>query len=150
MRFGTYENFLGDIYLSTETGFKEVPKYPHLPFQWVLERIVPVPHINEHELTTKVSYEPIWGFNNLPNRTTPNWETIKLICDTLLENIARGRSAIRKYKESLEETNTKEGQLARRELIKKEMFDGESDSASTALHLKTGIVVPESYKGEVQ
>lgn len=145
MREEVYEKYAGNIYLGTQFGVHEVPKYAYMPYQWVLEHLIPIPQINQDELLgLKLSYEPIWGFNNLHNRTTPPWETVKLIVDTLLDTISKGRTMIRKYKESLEETNTKEGIAARQEALKKELFDGESDRASMALHLKRGVFIDSS------
>jgi hypothetical protein len=43
-RFGTYDvYYMGHIFLRQETGELEVPKYPHFPDCWVLEKFIYAP-----------------------------------------------------------------------------------------------------------
>lgn len=65
---------------------KEVKKYPWIHHKYVLERIVPVPEINVVELGVKLSYEPIWVFeDNQGNALPPIWDACKLLIETLLD-----------------------------------------------------------------
>lgn len=60
-RFGTYDVYAGHIYIRTETGLTEVPKYPHFPNCYVLEHFVFAP-IREVPETANGHYEIIYPF----------------------------------------------------------------------------------------
>src|SRR5262245_39378534 len=85
-RYGTYEkhdshgNWIGQY-----TGFQEVPKYrQYIREKWVLERCMPVPLPNAHELTTKTTYEPVWVFQDKDkNALPPNWEVTLIVIETI-------------------------------------------------------------------
>src|SRR5438132_917466 len=54
---------------------KLLPKYKQwIREKYVLERLVIVPDINSNEVSTKVSYEPIWTFQDKnENYLPPKW-----------------------------------------------------------------------------
>lgn len=60
-RHGTYEVFQGHIYIRTETGTIEVPKYPHFPNCYLLENFVFAP-IAEIPESKNGHYESIYAF----------------------------------------------------------------------------------------
>jgi hypothetical protein len=142
--FGTYDIFEKGIYLRTETGFKKIHKYWYMRDQYIVERLMGVPVVNTKDLLVKASYEPIWGFR-LPKSHIPPWEAIKLVVDTLINTMHKARSMVEKYKEDPINLNTKEAIEARVEKAKEEIFGGESDTASMALHRKEGVVVPHTF-----
>lgn len=63
-RHGTYEIFYGDIFVRTEVGLKEVPKYSYISERWVLEMWVPYENVEIPETVGKGSYEPFWVFQD--------------------------------------------------------------------------------------
>jgi hypothetical protein len=118
----------------------EVKKYSYLKDFWVLERLVVVPDINARELpTSKLSYEPVWGYrDSLDRPIPPTWESTKFVVDTLYA--ALGKKSMAKYVE-----NT--GPEVREQRITKlheELFGNETE-ITDALTYKEGIVVPSNY-----
>lgn len=86
-RKGTYTDITpAGLYLRTVTEVRYVPKYKQwIDKKYVLERLVVVPEINAEALpTSKVSYEPIWTFEDKDgNYLPPKWEAAKFIIDTV-------------------------------------------------------------------
>ncbi len=86
-RRGTYTDYSpGGIYLRTVTEVRLVPKYRQwIQRKYVLERLVVVPDFQQDDLpTAKVSYEPIWVFEDKNgNYLPPKWEASKFIIDTI-------------------------------------------------------------------
>src|SRR5262245_53185031 len=83
-RFDTFvdRNTAGNV-LREFRGIRLVPKYPFMPHQYVLERLLPVPEQNALELTTTTSYEPVWGFTDQHgNPLPPRWEAIEFVIKT--------------------------------------------------------------------
>lgn len=143
-RLGTYTDFTpSGIFIREVTEVREVPKYQWIKGRWVLERLVVVPDVNMIELpTTKLSYEPLWIFENQTgDYLPPRWDACKLIIDTMYA--ALGKSSLRKYIDSEAET-TKEGRDAKIQKLQEELFGNETP-ATDALAYKTGVVVPHSY-----
>ena len=126
---------------------REVKKYPYMEHLYVLERLVLVPDVNKEELAgLKMSYEPIWAYcyeDRTPVR--PYWEATKFIVDTLYA--AMGKTSLRKYVESEEESDTPEGRELRCDKIRDEIFGNETDTGDALAH-KQGIVVPRNYTKE--
>lgn len=60
VRIGTFERFMGDLFLGRDFGAQEVPKYDYVPDgYWILEEIA----FNDNpELPVKITYEPRWIF----------------------------------------------------------------------------------------
>lgn len=141
-RFGTFDIVSeAGVYLKTITDFMKVRKYQHMPFQWVLEKLMPVPEVNLGELTTKTTYEPIWGYNNIYGRNLPPWGHIRTTCDTLMETVRLAKSGLKKYHEGIEDLNTKEGIQHRVDEIKKKL-DENTSPLLDSLSWGEGVSVP--------
>jgi hypothetical protein len=86
-RLGTYDDITpAGLYLRTVTEVRWVPKYRQwIQKKYVLERLVVVPEQNMPELpATKMSYEPIWVFEDKDgNYLPPKWEAAKFVIDTI-------------------------------------------------------------------
>lgn len=113
----------------TDEGFKllqpEVrllPKYKQfIREKYILERIVPV--VGETDLTTKVSYEPAWVFqDNKGNYLPPFYDGCKLIIESLMEKI--GYVGHAKYKDP---NVSKEDRLAQIQKVEAELFGNETE-----------------------
>jgi len=147
-RLGTYEDYTkAGIYIRTVTEVREVPKYQWIVGRWVLERLVVIPEVNMPELPmTKLSYEPLWVFENQSgDYLPPRIDAAKIIIDTMYA--ALGKSSMRKYVDD-EANTTKEGRDIKIQKLQEELFGNETP-ATDALVYKTGVVVPNSY-GEVK
>lgn len=142
VRFGTYEKVTeSGIYLGTEEGFKYVPKYNYLPHQFVLERATGVPE-GTKELTTKISYEPMWGFGEL--REIP-WPRIKVIVDVIVEFTYRGKRPA-KYTDLGLDSNSLEAKRERVNELRQALF-GDDHSIVDALRYREGVVMSDNVKG---
>lgn len=125
---------------------RTVPKYRQwIKERYVLERLVAVPEVNQSELpTVKMSYEPIWVFNDkFGNYIPPRIDAAKFIVDCLYA--ALGKKSLAKYKdeEALEEMADREGTKKRRtDKLMEELFGNET-ATTDALAYKTGVVVPQ-------
>ncbi len=149
-RYGTYDDFVPGtkIWLRQVTEVREVHKYKQWIHQkYILERMVVVPDINEHELPdTKVSYEVIWVFEDrnggyLP----PRFDAAKFIIDTIYAAQYSNHS-IAKYKdpESTQE-NALQAKKERIDGIVEELFGDESGLLGTTITGES-IIVPNNYK----
>jgi hypothetical protein len=131
------------LYLRTEEGVREVPKYPFIkPPKWILERLVPVNTDAELKLTKKTSYEPLWVFGKKGNpqgeAIEPSWEAIEFIISLL----QKGPGVPQKIRpETMEE---KEKRIS---LLEQELF-GDTSEVADALYYKEGITVPTNYSKE--
>lgn len=108
-----------------------VPKYAYIKARFILERIVPIPNIDSPEmLDKKLSYEPIWVFENAKNEAlAPNWEVTNILIRTLLDqNLYRNGP----YKIAEGEGNTTEELEYRAEKMEELLF-GDESAISTAL-----------------
>jgi hypothetical protein len=104
---------------------REVKKYPWIQGKYVLERLVPVPASNAGDLTTKLSYEPIWVFednNGFP--LPPIWDACKLLIETLLDQTLYKKGP---YKIAEGEGNTTEEIEARVEKLEKILYGNETE-----------------------
>lgn len=77
---------------------REVKKYQHIkPDRYVLERLVPV--TGETDIVTKLSYEPVWTWEDRHgNYLPPYWDACKFLIDGILEKQANPKSHA-KYKD---------------------------------------------------
>jgi len=86
-RFGTFNEYYGDIFLRSHTGVKGVPKYDWLPDRWVLEKLTPV---SNPELLVKVSYEPVFVLQSAKGEFLPlNYDVIVIVINALENPIRR-------------------------------------------------------------
>lgn len=153
-RLGTYEDSTpGGIYLRTVTEVREVPKYRQwIVKKYVLERMVVVPDVDKDSLpTSKVSYEPIWVFEDKHgNYLPPRHDAAKFIVDTIYASQYGPKThGLHKY---VDEESSQEAALDYKERridkIQEELFGDQSSFAGTT---KTGetIIVPQSYEKKV-
>lgn len=65
-RLATKNNYLGEIFLSEETGIFELPKYDYLEADrvWILERIIGNQHSDVYD--GSYIYEPLYAYNIFP------------------------------------------------------------------------------------
>lgn len=136
-RFGTYDDFVPGtkIYLRTVTEWRLVPKYKQwIHNKYLLERLVIVPEQQQNELATKLSYEPIYVFEDKEgNPLPPKWEAIEFIIDSLYA--ALGKKSMRKY---VDPDPNREKSVAQ---IEQALF-GDETAITDALRNKTAVIVP--------
>jgi hypothetical protein len=114
--------YLNGIHLLTPV-MAEQPKY-WFKDRYVLERLVPVPVQNLSELTSKLSYEPIWVFeDNNQNALPPKWEVIVVLIRTLLDQMLYKKGP---YKIPEEEQNTIEAIEHRVDKLQEVLYGNES------------------------
>lgn len=148
MRLGTYDDFSdGGIFLRTITEVRKAPKYRQwIKEKYVLERLVVVPFINEHELPdSKVSYEPLWVFEDKKgNYLPPKFEAAKFIIDTIYatqyadHTLNRYKDPIQSHEDAVDAQNDRVKRIA-------EELYGDETNVSDALTRREGIIVPSNY-----
>lgn len=148
IRLGTYDDFTPHgIYIRTVTEVRNVPKYKQWIHQkYILERLVIVPEMNQEELpTSKMSYEPIWTFEDGQGKyLPPKWEAAKFIIDTIYSVQYSNHSLVR----YVDPDNSQEAQIEntrkRVDAIAEELFGEDSGLGG----LKTGesIIVPGNFE----
>jgi len=145
-RFGTYNDFTSEgIFIRTVTEWREVPKYRQwIQNKFVLEQLTAIPEINKDELGNKISYEPIWVFEDANGNALPaKWEAAKLVIDSLYAAM-HNESLGPKYVDPMINMTpeVREEELAR---LQTELFGNETDIGDALAH-KQAIVVPHNYK----
>lgn len=115
----------------------ELPKYR----QWiqkkhVLERLTVVPIINEQDLpSSKLSYEPIWVFEDAKGRALPPvWPMCKFVIDGIHDRMAQAGA----YTRHPDHNETKEELDARLKEIEAYLYQNETD-VGDALATKNAI-----------
>jgi len=118
----------------TDEGFqlltpvvREVKKYGYIKERYILERLIPVPP-SAVELTTKISYEPVWTFENMRTGEPlpPKWEVIQVFVTTVIENMVNAAPGFAKYKMPEELHNTREAIEERVKKMQELMFGNET------------------------
>lgn len=148
-RLGVYDDYSpGGIYLRTVKEVREVPKYRQwIQKKYVLERLVVVPEMNQEELpTAKVSYEPIWVFEDKDgNYLPPKWEAAKFIIDTVYA-AQYGNKNLRKYVDD-EDSQEKSLQLKQKRVDEiMEALWGDQAAHHDAVINKEAVGLTGSYK----
>jgi len=118
---------------------REMPKYQYIDSKYILERLTVVPAVNQDELTTKISYEPIYVYEDRKgNYLPPLWQVTKLVIDAL--NAAMGQGTLRHYTNP---EDTSEGamleKVRRVKEIEEGLFGNETD-ITDALYSRSGVV----------
>ncbi len=143
-RFGTWQEWAGDIFIREFTGIKEVPKYPYAAARWILERREG--HIPNPELPEQICYEPKWVFENEEGPVDPEWWAIEHIIHAI--NNPRKRS----LSDDIANKNLT-GSPANLEAEKVKIADAISEDLSdiqSALRFGEGVVKPvDTENGEV-
>ena len=148
-RYGTYDDITpSGIFLRQVTEVREVPKYKQwIHAKYVLERLVVVPEINQHELPEqKLSYEPLWVFEDAKgNYLPPKWEACEFIIHAVLA--ATGKGSLSRYNDP-EDSQEASLDLKKRRVdgIIEELYGDDSGLAGSTLEGGNAIVVPPNYK----
>jgi len=101
---------------------REIRKYSYIHNKYVLEKACQVPAGNR-ELTTKVSHEPIWTFEDkFGNALTPTWAAIEILIYTIHSSLHKKK--IEKEDEIM--LPTKEATEERIRIIENELFGNET------------------------
>lgn len=110
---------------------REVPKYRQwIHNKFVLERLVAVPSVNTNDLTTKVSYEPLFVFEDKDgNALPPRWEAAKFVIDNVMA--AQGNDNLTKYADKNEPIEVKEERINR---LQEELFGNETNTGDALAH----------------
>jgi hypothetical protein len=158
--YGTTEDFANyrvvwsdDQFEKRKTGFtseglqlltpvvRELPKYRQwVKDKYILERLTVVPELIETDLVEKLSYEPVWVFEDtMGNALRPVWGAIKFILDAVTQNTEH--SGYTKYAEKPESIEEKHERIKELQL---ELFGNETDLGDALAH-REGIVVPNGY-----
>ena len=144
MRHGTFNKITeGGLYLGQETGVREVPKYPYIKNKFVLEKLVPIGIITDGMLD-KVSYEPIWTFEDKFGEPLPvKWEAIEFIIHVMFK--AMGESKGVKYVDP-EISNPNEA-ADRVKRLYNDLYGNET-SIGDALRYRSGVFIPSKSDEE--
>lgn len=135
-----YEN---RIVTHTSEGFellhpevRFVPKYKqYIKDRYILERLTPV--VGETDLIEKISYEPVWTFQDKEGKYLPPWfEGCRFIIENILMNMA-----VKNYRAKYKDIMSKEQYLADMKSMEDELFGNET-AIGDHLAYGTGIVVP--------
>ncbi len=141
-----WTNYTNEGFELIHPEVRELPKYKQwVQNKYILEKLVVVPEVND--LTTKLSYEPLWVFETPDgNPVRPTWMGVKFIVQAVLNNIENAGN-YKKYKDPDEGLKTKE-QLEKKDdelkRLQEELFPNESD-VGDALAYREGISVPSNY-----
>jgi len=127
-----------------------VPKYKMMGIhsRYILERLVTVPVTQAHELTQKLSYEPMWTFQDkFGNAVAPVWEAIELIINTVYAAQGKKTGEVL-YHDEEKGMDKKELVIYHANRIKKiqdDLFGNETDTGD-ALAYREGVTVPSNYE----
>lgn len=111
----------------------ELPKYSYIRNRFILERIVPVPESAKKELLDrKLSYEPIWVFEDGNHEALPpDWDVINILVRTLLDQATYTHKPI---KQAEGEGNTLEEIEYRESKLREALFGNETDITDALSH----------------
>lgn len=105
-RHGTFEKWYGKIFISEETGIKEVKKYSWIKDRWILEV-----YLGNQKMINDIKlgdgYEPVWVFNKDNKYQKPWWPAVEYLCRRWTENIVTKQNRTeamdaKDYEENLE------------------------------------------------
>ena len=144
-----YTNYTKEGFFMSIPKVEEKPKYRHyIHHKYLLERLTAVPEFVETDLVEKLSYEPLWVFEDRHgNPLPPKWE----VCEIVIDQVHR--AAARAVGEKIEDPSKLEAdpkiaaevRLARIKRLEEEMFGNETD-VGDSLAVKEAIVVPGPQK----
>lgn len=121
---------------------REVPKYKQwLQEKYVLEKLTEVPVFQLHELTTELSYEPLWVFEDSKgNALYPRLDAALYIINNTIEAGRKGKF----YTKTIEDDSTPEAKAERVKKLMAELFGNETETTD-AMAYREAIVVPHPY-----
>lgn len=100
--------------------------------KWILERLVVVPEYQQEEIGVKLSYEPIWVFQDKDgNALPPRLDAALLIVNTLYA--ALGKKSLRNYVDE-QDGNSPEIKEARVQKLQEELFGNETEVGDALAH----------------
>lgn len=116
---------------------RELPKYrQYIRQRYILERLVPV--TQGSDLTTKISYEPAWVFQDrYQNYLPPFFEGCKYVIEAIYSQINK-QGTHAKYKDPNATIEDRQAAIEKMEL---ELFGNETDTTD-ALAYGSGVVNP--------
>lgn len=125
-----------ESFILTNPDVRLVKKYgQYIHNKWILEKLVEVPEILHDELLNKLSYEPLWVFEDgKGNPLPPVWGVIEIVIGTVMENAAKAVGA--KYTQP--GWSKEEAEVRLKEM--EEVLYGNETPVGDALAHKTGIV----------
>ncbi|SRR5712692_198068 len=113
---------------------REVRKYSYIHNKYVLEKACPVPSTNK-ELTTKLSMEPIWTFEDkFGHALMPTWAAIEILIYTIHSSLHKKK--IEKEDELM--LPTKEATEERIRIMEQELF-GDSSRIEDSLRYDSAV-----------
>ncbi len=138
---------------------REVRKYWHwIRHRYILERLVLVPEHQQVELAgVKISYEPLWTFENSQGALPPTEQACKFIVDTVLSHQAVAKAMItgnervdrpltRYADPDSSQEVAKENQKKRIDNIVEELFGDQSSLGGSTYVTKDSIIVPRNFE----
>ncbi len=125
----------------------EVPKYRQwVQGKYILERLIAIPEFVENDLTDKISYEPVWVFEDSKgNPLPPFWPAIVLIAEQVYSAAAKRVGAKYKDPEVFDKKDAPEAKRAKVEQLVEELFGNETDTGDALAH-GDGVIVPRNYE----
>ena len=138
----------------TDEGFqllipevRELPKYRQwIHNKYLLERLIGVPEFVETDLIEKLTYEPVWVFeDNQGHALPPKWEAIYLIINQVYSQASKYTGVKYKDPEAVDPKLAPEIKRAGIEALQLELFGNETDTGD-ALAYREGISVPSNYE----
>jgi len=135
-RYGTFEVYVGPLFLREETCLKEVPKYPYISGKHVLEELKYGDFPDQPFVTS--SYEPLWTFMDKDrNALAPVWDAVEIVVVSRLEGTRRAINSVkRNFKQ--EEAEMKERDIQDVETI---LFGG-TDGVHEMKNQRVNFVKP--------
>ena len=134
-------NFTDEGFQLLHPEVRLLPKYKQwVRSKFILERLVPIS--GETDLTTKVSYEPAWVFQDKSgNYLPPFFDGCKHVIESMFSAMGRSNTFV-KYKDNSTSPEERALELKR---VEDQLFGNETDIGDH-LAYKTGIVVPGNEK----
>lgn len=123
---------------------RELPKYRQwIHNKYVLEQLITVPEVNKEDLVEKITYEPLFVFEDKHgNPLPPKFEAAKFVIDSV--RAAMGKSSLGPKYVDPEIEAPKEVRAARINKLQDELFGNET-SVGDALAHDGAIVVPSNF-----
>ncbi len=130
--------------------FIEIKKYIWLNNKYILEGLKEVPEFQQGEFVNKLSYEPIWVFEDRKGTPVPPvWLAIETILESMRCAMEGNNGA--KYEDPIIAENDpkigKEVKEKRMQELQEALFPNESE-VGDALAYREAIVVPRNYTKE--
>lgn len=118
-----------------------LPKYRQThPHKFILERLVPI--IGDTDLTSRISYEPCWTFEDSNgDYLPPRFDACKFIIDSIFAAMNKAGTHA-KYRDPSESPGNREAKL---KVMEAELFGNETP-VGDALAYGMGVTVPSSIR----